>query len=143
MPTLQQLVIENNLGSKVSFYGRLPFEQMMQITAACDVGVTLDRSTNINYMYSLPNKLFDYIQCGLAIVSSNLYEINHIINTYQCGIVIDEVTPEHIADAIKKLQQNPEILKSFKENSFKAARLLHWENEEKHLKSLYADLFSK
>lgn len=143
MPTLKQMVNENDLSSKVSFYGRLPFEQMMQITAACDVGVTLDRSTNINYLYSLPNKLFDYIQSGLAVVSSNLYEIQHIIDTYQCGIVINEVTPEHIADAIKKLQQNPEMLKLFKENSHKAAQQLNWENEEKELKALYVDLLSK
>ena len=142
MEVLKKIVAEKQLEEKVVFFGRLPFAEMMAITQQADLGVTLDKSTNINYLFSLPNKLFDYIQAGVPVLSSALPEIERIINQYQCGVVISNVTPETIALAIKQLQSNPAHLNLMKDNASKAAQELHWDNEKKVLEYIYRAFIS-
>ena len=49
-----------DLKNKVLFVDPLPYQMMMQYTLNSEVGVSLDKNNNINYQFSLPNKIFDY-----------------------------------------------------------------------------------
>ena len=58
---LKRSAKELGLESRVLFKGRMPYDEMMSHTRLADIGLTLDKDTNVNYRFSLPNKLFDYI----------------------------------------------------------------------------------
>ena len=79
---LKDMTRELNLEDRVIFKPRLPYDKMMEYTAASDLGLTLDKSTNLNYKFSLPNKLFDYIQAEIPVLCSDLPEMASIINEY-------------------------------------------------------------
>lgn len=133
---LKALVKELHLESKVWFLGVLPYEKMMQYTALSDMGLTLDKPLSINYTYSLPNKLFDYIHAGIPVLGSDLPEVAKIILDYEVGIVIENVQPELIAKAVNEWKNNVDLRLKYKANCKKASLDLNWENEQQKLNEI-------
>lgn len=137
LPILKKEVAENHLDDRVRFYPRMPYKDMMAITQLATVGFTLDKNTNLNYKFSLPNKLFDYIQANVPVVASHLPEIERIIRHYDVGTFIDDHSPETIAKTIKDVISDEKRLTTWKNNLTFAAKELCWENEEKILIEIY------
>ena len=76
---LKKRSCEKDLKDKLMFTGLLPYNEMMQYTMNANVGVSLDKDTNINHKLSLPNKVFDYVKAGIPVVVSNLKEVSAIV----------------------------------------------------------------
>jgi glycosyltransferase involved in cell wall biosynthesis len=134
---LKKLTFNLNLPEKVLFIGKVPFQELRQYTEHADLGLTLDKGTNLNYKYSLPNKLFDYIHAGVPVLSSDLVEIKKIITTYDIGDCVDRHEPEHIAKKISTMLLEETILQLWKKNTKIAAENLNWEKEEQQLIAVY------
>lgn len=131
--TLKTMAEEEGIKGKVIFKGRLPFAEMMQYTSNVDLGLTLDKDTSINYRYSLPNKLFDYIQAGIPVLASKLPEVENIITQYNVGDFIENHGPEHIAHKMSEMLQSPDKIAEWKQNASIAAKELCWEKEKHEL----------
>ncbi len=124
------------MGEKVKFIPKLPFEELIQYTQLADIGLTLDKNTNINYLNSLPNKLFDYIHAGVPVLASALPEVKKIVEQYNIGECIESVMPEEIAKKLSAMLSNKEKLSTYKLNTAKAKEDLCWEKEKKVLEEL-------
>ncbi len=134
---LEQMVLKLKLTDKVKFIGKVPFEKLLQYTHHADLGLTIDKDTNINYRYSLPNKLFDYLHAGVPVLASNLVEVRKIIFQYSVGDCIDNHNPVHIADKINHILNDSSTLQMWKKNTKIAAEELNWEKEELQLIAVY------
>ena len=126
-----------DLSSKVLFTGRVPFEELIAFTKLADVGVTLDKDTNLNYRYSLPNKIFDYFQADIPVIASNLIEVRKIIEKYEVGIVLTSHDPKTIAKEINEYLNDNRFFNKTKENVSRAKVELIWENEKNVLIDCY------
>lgn len=135
---LKNKVVELKLGEKVRFVGKVPFQELVQYTRLADLGLTLDKDTNINYKYSLPNKLFDYIHAGVPVLASDLVEVKNVIKTFEVGDCISSHDPKHIAEKINQILTDEYKLQQWKKNTKIAAEKLNWETEEKELINLYS-----
>jgi glycosyltransferase involved in cell wall biosynthesis len=112
---------------------------LRQYTINANLGITIDKDTNMNYHFSLPNKVFDYIHAGIPLLTSKLPEILNIVTTYQIGMTIDNHHPEHIA---KKISQciTSEHYTTYQQNTKKAALDNNWETEKQKLIKLFKAL---
>ena len=137
IPQLKKRVLELKLENSIIFKGRMPYHEMMQYTQHATLGLTIDKDTNINYKYSLPNKLFDFIHAGIPILASKIIEVEKIIKKYQIGLFINNHEPTHISNQIKHALDNKELMSEWKSNTTLASKELNWEIEENTLKDLY------
>jgi glycosyltransferase involved in cell wall biosynthesis len=140
IPTLKSMVLDLNLVEKVRFLPRQPLERLAAYTAMADIGITFDKDTNINYRYSLPNKLFDYIQAGLPVIATPLPEVKKIIEKYGCGTFIENHNPQHIAAIFTQILNDDHLLSEYRANALKAAILLNGETEQLGLLSLFTQI---
>ena len=137
LPILKQMVEKLNISDRVCFLPRMPYAQMMAYTQNAEFGFCLDKDTNLNYRFSLPNKLFDFIQAGVPIIASHLTEIEKIIRKYDIGMFIENHEPRNIADTIHEGLSDVERIGRWKGNLTQAAQDLCWENEEQRLLEIY------
>lgn len=135
--TLKDMAKDKLIKDKVVFIPRQPYHKLIQYTAVADIGLTLDKDTNLNYRFSLPNKLFDYIHAGVPVITSDLPEIRKIVDEYKIGDYIPSHEPEAIAAKLTKALADKEMLVEWKKNLKFAAERLTWQNEEKNLKLVY------
>jgi glycosyltransferase involved in cell wall biosynthesis len=140
IPNLKNRVAHKNLSNKIIFVDKCSPEELRKITASCHVGLSLDKDTNPNYKYSLPNKLFDYIHAEIPVIASDLIEIKNIIHKHQVGLIVQSVTPTAIAQQVKYLQSNTAVYATLSENCKKAKVLLNAQNEQEIFKKIVSNV---
>ncbi len=129
LPVLRDRAMHSDLFDKIMFKPRMPYREMMQYTAHASLGLSLDKDTNINYRYSLPNKVFDYIAAGIPILASDLVEVRRLVEQYDVGVITESHDPATLASLIKATLRDRAALEKYRNNAMKAAQKLHWEEE--------------
>jgi glycosyltransferase involved in cell wall biosynthesis len=135
--SLKKQVDKLNLKDRVKFIHRVMWDELMKYTRMSDVGMCLEKNTNLNYRYSLPNKLFDYISAGIPVIASNLPETGKVISGTGCGMLVDNVTPEAISNALSELIMNPAKLAELRKNAVIASSKINWDTEKIKVSEFY------
>ncbi|MBE7169969.1 MAG: glycosyltransferase [Williamsia sp.] len=134
---LKRLAAENKLDDRIRFINKVPFSQLRELTVQTHLGISFDKPTNLNYLYSLPNKLFDYLHAGIPILCTPLPEIKAVVDAYKIGCYIDSHEPGHIAERIRFVFNNPEEYLLWKKNAAIASRELCWQQEGKIVSAIF------
>ncbi len=137
IPSMKAMVKREALHDRVWFLEKMPPEELYEYTIHARIGVSLDKGTNLNYRYSLPNKLFDYMMAGVPQLASDLPELARIINQYNTGMLVRSHEPAHIARCIRQMLSDRGQWRTWHANSLEAAKELCWENEENIVKEIY------
>jgi glycosyltransferase involved in cell wall biosynthesis len=139
-PLLPGLAEKSGVRDRLIIRNRMPWAELVKHTMAADIGLSLDKDTNLNYRFSLPNKLFDYIQCGVPVIGSSLPEIKRIVERYNAGLLIDIVDAKSVAQAALQLTPGSSAHKACAAACLSAAPELCWEREKQSLAGLFAGL---
>ena len=134
--TIERMVMEHGLDDRVRMFDRMPYGRMMDYTRNADLGLTLDKDTNLNYRFSLPNKLFDYLNAGIPVLATDLPEVAGIVRQYDAGVVLPTADPGVITAAVRALIADGERLKALARNATFAAASLDGGAEKEKLKEL-------
>ena len=125
--------------SNVRFEEAVPMEKMIEAAASADLGVVAYVPSNLcNYLAS-PNKLFEYIQAGIPIASSDIPFMRLMVLRKGIGVVFDPHDPVDIANALNRATRETELSR-YRRNLIPVAQEYCWENESKKLLDIYEAL---
>lgn len=125
------------LEQKVILLGRKPYQELMEYTKVADLGLSLDKNTNLNYEYSLPNKVFDYIQARIPLLVSNRKVVGQIVRDYDLGKVIAHHDSKKMAKEVIQMLSDEKQTAIWKENLHNTAEVFNWENESQVIAKVY------
>jgi len=139
-PFESEVVRASLLNSNVYYQKSVPYDKLVDYTSSADYGLLSVENVCLSYYYCMPNKLFEYIQARIPIITTNLPDCRGVVETEELGLVIPEFTPKSFASTIKKaLETDPG---KFSVALEVAAQKYHWQNEEKKLLDIFASLHS-
>ncbi|MFP7408754.1 glycosyltransferase family 4 protein [Aeromonas veronii] len=95
----------------------------------------------INYLDSLPVKMFEYMATGLPVIASDFPLWKDIIERNQCGLCVNPLDPNAIAQAIDYLVTHPVEAEQMGRNGQKAVqKKYNWGIEEQKLLNFYKSI---
>jgi glycosyltransferase involved in cell wall biosynthesis len=122
---------------RVRFLGQVPRAEIARAMDRANVGIVLNHPTP-NYLDAYSTKMFEYMARGLPVVCSNFPLWMEIVAGAECGITVDPRSASAIADAIRSLNEDPEVARRLGENGRRAiAERYNWEAELTTLEDMY------
>lgn len=124
--------------TNIVFLDSVPLKELPNYTAGADIGFNLLEPLNLSKQMASPNKLFEYIQAGIAVIGSDTIENKKIITAYDIGLVTKTTVPD-LTTIICSLTS--EKLNEFKRNCKKINSNFSWESQEEMLVSVIQNMF--
>lgn len=118
----------------IRFVDPVPMPEIAAAINGYDLGLFMLHPGSFNYRYSLPNKLFEYIQARLAIAIWPSPEMKKVVDKENIGIVSEEYSISSMKIDLE--QVTPEDIRNYKINSGRVALKYSAESESVHYREL-------
>lgn len=123
------------IGHRVHLVGSVESPDVSRTIADADASIVFTQPLNLSYRFSLPNKLFESIHAGQAIVASDLPDVSALVHEYALGVTFRHDEVDELARRIADVIAAPE---HYREGARRAAADLTWDGEMDRLFALYA-----
>tara|TARA_R110002124_G_scaffold75612_5_gene202924 strand:+ start:10907 stop:12067 length:1161 start_codon:yes stop_codon:yes gene_type:complete len=125
---------------RVTFDGWVSRDGIAGILASTRAGLVVLKPIKHETL-SLPIKLFEYMAAGVPLISSDFPLWREIIDDVGCGLLVDPLKPDEIAEAIRWMVDNPdEAAEMGKRGRDAVLTRYNWEQEADVLYQLYKSI---
>jgi glycosyltransferase involved in cell wall biosynthesis len=118
---LREEVARRGLADRVDVADPVSPEHLVEQLAAFDVGIVIDRPVALNNALGFPNKLFEYLMAGLAVVVPNLRTMGAFVEREEVGVVFQAGSPQSLARVLNELAADRQQLLSLRRRARAAA----------------------
>jgi glycosyltransferase involved in cell wall biosynthesis len=112
---------------QVRWHDPVPPHELNEHLARADLGVFVLPPVTFNYRYTLPNKLFDFVQARLGVVVGPSPEMAGLVRRHGLGMVLDDFTAASLAAALDSVGERD--VAAYKRASHAAAAELSAERQ--------------
>jgi len=126
--------------ANVRYLGWLPADQVPLYTNLSDVVYYCLKPDYPGAKYNAPNTLSNAMAAGRPVIANNVGDLGRMVRKTSCGVLLDEVTPQTIREAIMKLN-DPALRRKLGEAGHTSAEAeFNWRVVEQRLLALYQSL---
>jgi glycosyltransferase involved in cell wall biosynthesis len=137
---LRQIASDAGVSSRLVIEPPVPFAQIVPAANQADIGYFVHLDTSPQRRFALPNKFFEYVMAGMALVVSDMPEMARLVRKYDLGELVPECEEEAIARVINSLDRA--AIDRMKQSSLKAAKELNWQCEKDKMLTFYEEILS-
>ncbi len=115
----------------------VPSRDVVAAAGGADAGIYSVLGVGKNFIYALPNKIFEYAAAGLPVLSADYPEVSKFVREHDIGLTFAPTDPRSIAAAINRLIDEPALAERLRINSAKLTANLLGQDEWDKLVALY------
>lgn len=101
--TLESKAAARGLDGAIRVLPPVPPVELIQALAPFEVGLIINRPVTRNDELVFPNKLFEYMMAGLAVVAPRLPELTRLVDGEGIGLTFEPGDPQDLARALDEL----------------------------------------
>lgn len=125
---------------RVEFAGWASRKQVAEILGNARAGLVVLHPTR-RYLDAWPTKMFEYMSVGLPVIVSDFPLWRGIVEDAGCGLLVDPLDPQAIADAMQWILDHPEEAEAMGQRGRAAVeKHYNWDTEAEKLIVLYNKL---
>jgi len=117
---LKNLAREIHIDDKVTFLGRVKHKRIPHLLFNSGIGLAVYPDNEL-MRYAFTYKLLEYIAAGLPVIATDVGDTGKIVKKGQCGLIV-EYSPVAIAEAIRKLLNNRDLMTRLTRNGRNLAK---------------------
>jgi glycosyltransferase involved in cell wall biosynthesis len=137
---LKEMAHQLKLEDRVQFTGLLNPDSLKELTRDAFIGFNLLDGDSLNYRHSLANRFFDFVQAGIPQIGMNFEGYRRFNQQFEVAILLDQVDPDSVAEAILRLVNEPGLYNRLREQCRLASKCWSWEAScEPVLLSIYGE----
>jgi hypothetical protein len=137
---LEQLKRTAGRTRNVRIVDPVPIDQIVPTMETYDVGLCSIAATNFNNLHSLPNKFFDSVQAGLAVMIGPSPDMATIVREHDLGPIAAGFDGPSQRVVLAGLE--PAEVDRWRENARAARPALSAERQAEHLREVVADVLA-
>ncbi len=120
----------------VHLLGHVAQDQFYSILSQCHVGINLLEDHSLSYYYSSANKLFDYINYGLEVLTMNFPFYKSVSQYSDMVHLVEDLSKETLINKLEtiRVHYDPSTITARRE---RLLTLYNWSNEEHTILRLY------
>ena len=137
MDRVKSLIGEYGLQGKVKLLGRIPPDQLRELTRHAWIGLTLFEDRGQSNYFSLANRFFDYIHAAVPQLCMDYPVYRQLNNSAAVALLTRDLSAEGIASALNRLLSDRELYVQLQQNCLQVREKWNWQEEEKVLLNFY------
>jgi glycosyltransferase involved in cell wall biosynthesis len=135
---VKEYIAEKNLTDSIKHINFVPHQKVPEFISLSKVGLIPWQPNQQTLKMVFPNKVFEYMSCGIPTVASDLPSLKYIFEKANSGLVVNSQDAKAHADAIGKLLENVALSQKLGQNGLDFVGATHnWELEALKLLDLY------
>jgi glycosyltransferase involved in cell wall biosynthesis len=118
----------------------VPSRDVVAAAVGADAGIYTVAALCRNFIFALPNKVFEYMAADLPVLVAHYPEMKRLVSENDVGVVFDPYDPKSIADAINHLMNGAEFREKWIANVRAALSKMNASMEWQKVVSIYQEL---
>lgn len=115
----------------------VPSRDVVAAARGADAGIYSVLGICRNFIYALPNKVFEYTAARLPILTADYPEAGRFVESHGLGLTFKPDDPRSIAAAINRLIEDPDLARRCRENTQSTLASIDADGEWRKLVALY------
>ncbi|MGF7038445.1 glycosyltransferase [Mucilaginibacter lappiensis] len=124
--------------NQIYFHRPIAAGDVIKLAARFDIGMATETASSLNRDICLTNKIFTYVQAGLAVIASDTQAQELFLEQYpDSGNLYHKNEVQSMANCINQYAENPESLYRIRELNYGLGQTtLNWETESKIFRNI-------
>jgi glycosyltransferase involved in cell wall biosynthesis len=130
--TLMDIAVKTNIQpTRIIYHPPIPPDELMAFAMQFDIGMASETGSTLNREICLTNKIFTYLQSGLAIIASDTQAQSLFLSEYPAaGKLYQKHSVKSLVNCLNEYLQNPETLYQTRLGNYQLGQTeLNWETE--------------
>lgn len=137
LENMKSIIREHNLEDNTVFTGFVPYTEVAKYINASDVGLLTFPDNPLSHC-GIPIKIFEYLSCGIPVVSTYGDSVKSFCKNHDCGYVVDSCDPRVFGKKIVDMLSDETSCKRMGVNGMRIVKEKYtWDALTKRLNKFY------